>query len=322
LVFLLLVIVAVLASTPLWKARLITALQGLPAEQRPEQTAAPATETQALPAQTAVPEQKPATTPAAPAPAAPTNTDALGSEIAALSARIAALEAQAGNSKVDELGQRVTNLEGRSANANSVLALADRVDALEKSNREAAAAQVTAVALLTAVDQLHDALAAGRPFALELETAKALAGRGGITLDDQGFASFARTGIPTLSELQRRFDRESAAVIRASLLPEGRSSWLRRVLDKLMSIVTIRRTDGEADGNSASAVLARTEHKLAAGDLAGAAGEMDALSGAAAQAAADWLAAAKARVAAERAISDASAKAIGALAAAQTKTAP
>jgi uroporphyrinogen-III synthase len=61
---------------------------------------------------------------------------------------------------------------------------------------------------------------------------------------------------------------------------------------------------------------------LAAGDLAGAAGEMDALSGAAAQAAADWLAAAKARVAAERAISDASAKAIGALAAAQTKTAP
>ena len=51
-------------------------------------------------------------------------------------------------------------------------------------------------------------------------------------------------------------------------------------------------------GDSPSAVAARAEVKLSAGDLAGALAELDALQGAPAEAAADWRARARARLAA------------------------
>ncbi len=225
-------------------------------------------------------------------------------QLAAVSARLATLEAAIGNAaRVEDLNNRIIVLEGKSADAASVLSLANRVTTLEDTSRRAVAEQTAEVALLMATAQLREAIAGGQPFALELETAKALSLRVlGTPLNDDGFATYGARGIPSLITLQRRFDETAARVVRAAAIPDGASGWLRQSLDRLMAIVTVRRIDGDIAGDGASAVLARAGNRLGAGDLTGAAVEMTALTGAAAEAAAPWLADVRARIAADRTI--------------------
>ena len=239
-------------------------------------------------------------------------------QLAAVSARLATLEAAIGNSaRLEDLSKRMNMLEGRSAEANSVLALADRVTSLETSARRTMIEQSTNIALLMAVAQWREAVLAGHSFTLELETAKALAARSGaMTIDDAGFAAAAARGLPTLAELQRRFNPAAAAAMRASAIPDDTAPWYRRILERMLAIVTVRRLDGDAAGTGTAAVLARAEKRLAEGDLPAAVGEMNGLSGAAATAAASWLGDAKARVVAESAASDATTRAVAAVAAA------
>ncbi|MBY0509982.1 MAG: uroporphyrinogen-III synthase [Rhodospirillaceae bacterium] len=239
-------------------------------------------------------------------------------QLAAVSARLATLEAAIGNSaRLEDLSKRLNMLEGRSAEAHSVLALSDRVTALETTARRTMVEQSSNIALLMAVSQWREALLAGHPFALELQTTKALAARiGDVAIDDSGFADIAARGVPTLAELQRQFGPAAAAAMRASAVPDGTSAWYRRILDRVLSIVTVRRLDGDAAGMTTAAVLARAENRLNTGDLAAAVAEMDNLTGAAASAAQAWQAPAKARAAAERAAADVATKAVAAVAAA------
>ena len=243
-------------------------------------------------------------------------------QLAAVSARLATLEAAIGNTaRLEDLSKRLNMLEGRSAEAHSVLALSDRVTALETTARRTMVEQSANIALLMAVSQWREALLAGRPFALELQTVKALAARvSDVAIDDSGFAAAATQGLPTLADLQRQFGPAAAAAMRASAMPEGTGAWYRRVLDRMLAIVTVRRLDGDAAGTGTAAVLARAENRLDAGDLSAAVTEMDGLSGAAAAAAQAWQVQAKARVAAEHAASDAATKAVASVAATGDKT--
>ena len=243
-------------------------------------------------------------------------------QLAAVSARLATLEAAIGNTaRLEDLSKRLNMLEGRSAEAHSVLALSDRVTALETTARRTMVEQSANIALLMAVSQWREALLAGRPFALELQTVKALAARvSDVAVDDSGFATAATQGLPTLADLQRQFGPAAAAAMRASAMPEGTGAWYRRILDRMLAIVTVRRLDGDAAGTGTAAVLARAENRLDAGDLSAAVTEMDGLSGAAAAAAQAWQVQAKARVAAEHAASDAATKAVAAVAATGDKT--
>ncbi len=236
-------------------------------------------------------------------------------QLAAVAARLAALEATLGSSgRLQELNDRMKMLESRSAEANSVLALSDRVAAIEATDRQAIVEQSAHVAFLLAVAQWREAILAGHPFALELETVKALAQRaGGPAVDDRGFADSAVRGIPTLAALQRSFGPAAAAAVRASAIPDDTSAWYRRILDRILSIVTVRRLDGNAAGTSTSAILARAEQRLGEGNLTTAVAEMSGLSGSAAQAAASWLADARARVAAEQAAAEATTRAVAGL---------
>ena len=225
-------------------------------------------------------------------------------QLAAVSARLATLEAAIGNAaRIEDLNDRIAVLEGKSADAASVLTLANRVTTLEDTSRRAVADQTAEVALLMATAQLRETITAGRPFALELETAKALSTRVlGTAINDDGFATYGARGIPSLFTLQRRFGETAARVVRAAAIPDGASGWIRQSLDRLMAIVTVRRVDGDIAGDGAAAILARAENRLEADDLSGAAVEMTALTGAAAEAAAPWLADVRARIAADRAI--------------------
>ena len=238
-------------------------------------------------------------------------------QLAAVTARIATLEAAIGNTaRLEDLSKRLNMLEGRSAEANSVLALADRVTALESSARRTMVEQSTNIALLMAVAQWRDAVSAGHGFALELQTVKALAARAnGPVVDDAAFAAKATRGIATQAELQRRFSASAAEAMRATAIPEGTGAWYRRILSRMMAIVTVRRLDGDAAGTSTSAVLARAERRLAEGDLGATVNELSGLDGGAAQAMAAWLEEATARVATERAIAEATTKAVAAVAA-------
>ncbi len=240
-----------------------------------------------------------------------------GRQVAALTARLSTLEAAIGNAaRLDELNKRMSALEGKSADAASVLTLSERVNALEGAGRSAASAQAGAVAYVMALGQWQNALASGRPFALELETAKALALRGNTAINDAGFASYAAGGLPTFADLQARFDAVAAATVRAAAVPDDTAGWLRRVLDRIMSIATIRRVDGDVAGDSAWAIVARAESRLGRNDLSGAVTEMEKLQGEAARAAAAWVGPAQARIKAEHTLGEATIKAIAAVAAA------
>ncbi len=225
-------------------------------------------------------------------------------QLAAVSARLATLEAAIGNAaRLEDLNDRITILEGKSADAASVLTLSERVANLEDVSRRAVAEQTAEVALLMATTQLREALAAGRPFSSELEATKALSERVlDLAFNDAEFISYATRGIPSLSDLQDQFEVTAAQTVRAAAIPEGASGWIRQSLDRIMSVITIRRASGGVAGSSASAILARAESRLDAGDLSGVIAELEALSGAAAEAAGPWLSYARARDAADQEI--------------------
>ena len=92
-----------------------------------------------------------------------------------------------------------------------------------------------------------------------------------------------------------------AGAARAALAPAG-SGWIDRTVQRLASVVTIRREGADVDGDSAQAVLARAEARLAAGDLEGADEALAGLTAEPADAMAAWRKAVASRIAAADAL--------------------
>lgn len=218
---------------------------------------------------------------------------------------------------VENLGKQVTELKRTSADAAAVLRLADRVEKAESALRDMQARRSSAAALLLAVGQLREALAANMPFDAELRALKALAGGDAeVAAALETLKARAVTGIPTVPVLTARLDAQAAIIIRAQVLPE-QQGWWRQTLDRLASLVTIEREDGNVAGSSPAAVVARAQAALAAGDLAQAVTEMEGLSNGPAEQAAPWLADARARLAAGKAVSELTAHVVAAIGAGQ-----
>lgn len=204
---------------------------------------------------------------------------ALRDEVAGLDQALGALDARLGG------------LEGKIASLS-----AERTQAAETAAGDLAA--------LLAVMQLRDALAGSAPFATELRTLQGLAN----VRDDLASAAgalapltpFAKTGVPGLVALRAAFPAVARAVVAAEQAGVG-DDWLAGVRRRLSSLITVRPL-GAVAGESASALVARAEALLVADDLAGAVAELGKLSGPPAAAAEDWLAQARARVAAQSAL--------------------
>ena len=98
-------------------------------------------------------------------------------------------------------------------------------------------------------------------------------------------------------------------IVRAELLPEEHG-WSRRTADRILSLVSIRREAGVVAGNDAGAIVARAEAAIQAGDLPGAVAEVELLVYGPAEAAAGWLADAKARLAVDKSLSELTAHSI------------
>ncbi|MCB2107969.1 MAG: hypothetical protein KDE14_09730, partial [Rhodobacteraceae bacterium] len=247
---------------------------------------------------------------------AATNQALIGqaSQLTALTARVATLEAALGNAvRLEELAGRLTALEGKAADANNVLSLAERVAALERGDRDAAADRTRAAALVLAAAQLRAAVDGGRPYTVELETVKTLAARAGTAFDPAGFDGFASSGLATFDALRGSWPEIAAAAVRAAVNPATEEGWLRRSIDRALSIATLRPV-GDTAGDSAAAIAARVEKRLAEQNLPAAVGEADKLTGPAADAARDWIASARARLTADQRLAELNTRTASALA--------
>ncbi|HTH15283.1 MAG TPA: uroporphyrinogen-III synthase [Magnetospirillum sp.] len=219
--------------------------------------------------------------------------------------------------EVDALSKQVVELKRTAADAAAVLRLADRVEKAESVLREMQGRRSSAAAVLLAVGQLREALANAMPYDSEWRSLKALAGNDAeVASALEILKPSAVTGIPTLPMLTARLANQAPAIVRAQVLPE-QQSWWRQTLDRLASLVTIEREDGNAAGSSPAAIIARAQGALADGDLARAITELEGLTGGPAEQAAPWIADAKARLAAGKAVSELTAHVVASVGAGQ-----
>jgi uroporphyrinogen-III synthase len=269
----------------------------------------------------------------------PDATDALSAQLAATQRQVATLSASSTAQSdlaraVGALDQRLASLQTRIAeldarltsqpNAGGELAdLRRRIDGLSAPRTDpqiAALAAETArmqesIAALTArlaervssqrgdtataLAELRQAIATGRPFAGELLALQAAAGDDETTRNTlSGLVPFAERGIPPLEVLRQRFARVAADVVRARPRdPDG--AWWQPGADWVESLVTVRPV-GDVPGDTPAAIVARAERQMAAGNLAAADEQLAALSGPAAGAAAAWRRDAQARLTADQ----------------------
>lgn len=213
----------------------------------------------------------------------------------AMAAQATSTAAEATQS-LQELSDRLARLEstgGKAADINK------RLDALEKLETKAATgAQATVIA----VSQVREAARGAAPFNKELEALKTVAGT-----DEQiaklvaSLSPYASRGVAKVATLQDRFPGVAARVARASRT-RGGSGWFDQTLDRLSSLVSLRRIDQSTDPASPDAILAAAEAELKDGDLIEAVQALEALQGAPREAAEPWLKDARARIAVEQAV--------------------
>ncbi|TWA67056.1 inner membrane protein [Azospirillum brasilense] len=220
----------------------------------------------------------------------------------------------------EQLGQVQQRVDAVGNEAQAAGQIRQEVDALKQelaavnqaveTRRDAATAAQT---LVLAAGQLRSALAAGQPFQQELQAVRAVAsGDAQVTQPLEAVAGYAAKGVPTQPQLTDRFTAMASDIVRADNQGEG-NDWVEQVTGKIATLVTVRRSGGDAVGDGASAVVARAEAALQAGNLGGAVKELAALKGPAAQVAAPWIADAKARLAANEAGQQLTNRAIGLL---------
>ena len=263
--------------------------------------------------------------------------DAVDIRLSALTDRIVTLEAggtDGGDARVSALGARLKAMEADIATAQGALsdgasaikltetatqsirielgALEGRVQALETAIKDNVGTSGRRHALVLAVGQLDQAVAAGRPYQAEIERIKIFAEEDGeIDGALKQLQESAESGVLTLAELKRRFSPLAGGIVRAGSAPRS-EHWFDQASRKLMGLVTVRKT-GDVAGTDPEAIVARSEARLAANDLQGVVRELATLQGAAAEVAGPWRTAAEARLIADRAMAQLQARAIALL---------
>lgn len=228
------------------------------------------------------------------------------------------------------LEERIAALESRVAvpprivEAPAAAAADPRVDSLAASLREATQrlarietgqAEVQrgtnlgadSSALMLAAAQLGNALASPGPFATEIAVLRTLGANDPKIAEAIALlASHAERGIATRDALARRFESVAAELARSEIVSAD-GDLFGRAIARIAAIISIRRT-GDVPGATPGAVAARTESRLMQGDLAGAVTTLSALTGRPAEIAGPWLAEARARLLADQALAQLTAR--------------
>ena len=235
-------------------------------------------------------------------------------QLAAVKARLNELAAGGSGSDSAAAGLAALTVENEQLRQ-TVAALRERLAKLEQSVRQSMRARRsggTADGLILAAGQLRQTVLAGRPYEAPLTALAALADRDEALLPAiSALKPFAKGGVVTRRALSDQFSALTRAVLRADQKDGG--GFLQRIWQRISSLVTVRRV-GEVAGGETDAILARTERRLAADELAAAIELMDGLDGPAAAAAQSWVDRAKARLGAEAALEAIQAQIIAAMA--------
>jgi hypothetical protein len=184
----------------------------------------------------------------------------------------------------DDVGTRLGRLESM------VLGLSEHAASSEKSQ-----------AALLVVGQLRFAVDRGDEFTVELAAVKhMLPGEDGAGLGDG-------TAIPRRDQLAQRFPALAHQLLDQENEARSRGFW-PMIASHVQKVIRFRRMDGK--GNDAEAILGRTEAAMAKDDWDQVVLEMRSLPGPYLAAAEPWLTQAEARVAADRALSRLTARAL------------
>jgi hypothetical protein len=306
-----LAIVAVVASAPFWAPLLPWA----PGASVPVSTdTAPAGRVAAAQQETRQPSQ-PQTQPQA-QERGQHDVAAVNAAVQQLDRRVGALEARpaAPVGDIADLRQQVARLASGAADLDARIAAIDKAVAAQAALDKPGAVDTTDMGLVLALLQIRGALEVGRPFAAEYETLAGLArARPEIAAAASPLAGPATSGLATRAVLANRL-RELAGAIATAKAPqtapanasEAAPDWTDQVLLRLRGLVTVRRIDGVSErplGEGSDAAVNAAARALAGGDLEGAVGALDKLTGAPAEAASPWLRMARERLAAEAALS-------------------
>ncbi|MBL6928401.1 MAG: uroporphyrinogen-III synthase [Rhodospirillales bacterium] len=227
------------------------------------------------------------------------------------------LEADDARKSLDELQKRIARLESSETVSvleadvekigvesdrisASVKDIASRIQGLEKADDLAVGASGKARDTILAAGRLREVLRTASPFADELQVFRdAVADQVDLTKVADDLAPFAASGIPQLATLRERFGGVARKIVVSDLLMEG-EGWMATVVNRLSSLVSVRRTGADAGEDTIDGAVAAAERAVGEGDLMGAVAALQSLKGAAAEAAAPWLADARARTIAER----------------------
>lgn len=199
------------------------------------------------------------------------------------------------NESLSNLSSRLSHLE---SNSEALNALMSRIAKLEEQGANPMAGTQ---ALVLAIGQLREALRRPAPFVKELDGLKALApDEAAITQAIAELGRYAPAGVLPMDDLARRFDDVANDIVAADRAMKG-DGMMDTVVNRLKGLVSIRRTEG-APGGSVEAMVADADSKLEQGDLPSAVAILDGLPEASQKAATDWLTAARARLAVEKAM--------------------
>jgi hypothetical protein len=227
---------------------------------------------------------------------------ALASEREQLAQHVASLNEQITglNERVMNLNEQVTSLNGQVTNLNG------QVTGLDEQTRNLSQEIETgsrAAAVALGLSRLSETIGTSRAYREELDAVKNIAGQ--AVLDEetlQPLEANAATGVPTFTDLYRRFPEMADAVVQADGKRDD-EGLLQTAVNRLRSLVSVRPT-GEAalEKGGVAADLERARLRLEVGDLAGAIDALGSLEGPAASAAGWWLDAARSRLAVQRAM--------------------
>jgi hypothetical protein len=247
---------------------------------------------------------------------APASDPALANRTAAIEAQLKSLSdtaaearrrADANAAALSDLAQKLAQPGRPEVDSNEIasvlLALSNRLDALENgaktiaaelakrgaenSDDRAARTAVIAAALALAVER-------GDPFAAELKAAQSR------LADAKALAPlepFAASGVPGANILARELSSLEPALLQAAGTAPGAASLLARLQAHAEKLVRIRPID-EVSGDDPAAIIARVEVKAMRGDLPGALAELGTLPAQVRAPAQAWIAKAAARAAA------------------------
>ncbi|HSK41180.1 MAG TPA: mitofilin family membrane protein [Arenibaculum sp.] len=234
--------------------------------------------------------------------------------------------------RIDQLSQQLSQLQTLEASlrqntnaiatleteanrlAGDVSAASQRAARAEEAVSQRQTADADTQALVLAAGQLRAALQGSGDFATELHAVRQIGTLDARTREALAqIGRFADTGIPTESQLADYLESRAGEIVRAGRTTED-GEWYERALDRVGSLVTVRRVTGAIEGDDATAIVARAQARMEEGDLDAAVEEIAGLEGSAAAAAAFWLSDARARLAADRAVTMLTRQAISRLA--------